>query len=175
MVVITKVVKRTHTKAMEQLQDGYISAVAASAGALAEFTQRDYHGYDVELIRQPDLLVEQAAVRLQLKSTTQIKPGPTAENFKFRFREGKHFKSLAMPRTTIKHLLVVMVVGPDQRDWTAASQETLLVRHCCYWVNLTGQTAASDESPTVLVPTSNVFDGAALSAILDRIEQGGEP
>src|SRR4051794_9781068 len=162
MVGITKVVERTHTTAMEQLQGGYVSAVAASAGALAEFVNRDYHGYDVELIRQPDPLVEQAAVRLQLKSTTQIKPDPTAGHIKFKFKERKHFEQLAMPRTTLKHLLVVMVVGLDQCAWTDVTHDRLSVLHCCYWVNLSGRTTPLGvASPTVSIPTVNVFDASA--------------
>lgn len=175
-MAITRVVERTHTAAMEQLQDGYVAAVAASAGTLAEFITRDYHGYDVELIRQPDPLVEQAAVRLQLKSTTLVRPKPGVTSFNYRFKERKHFDSLAMPRTTLHHILVVMVVGPDQHGWTVADHDALAVRHSCYWVNLAGQTAPPTPlQPVVSVPTANLFDVDALSGILDRIEQGGQP
>jgi hypothetical protein len=92
---LVKVIERTHTQAMEQLQDGYVASVAASAGALAEFVTRDMHKYDVELIRQPDITVEQAAVRLQLKSTTMIRPKQGDTHIKFRFKNRPDFNSLA--------------------------------------------------------------------------------
>ncbi|WP_328527980.1 DUF4365 domain-containing protein [Nocardioides sp. NBC_00368] len=161
---------------MEQLQEGYVASVAATAGAIAEFRKRDMHKYDVELSRQPDVGFEEVAVRLQLKSTTTIRPQPHETHIKFRFKTREDFNSLAMPRDTIKHILVVMVVGADQRAWTEASHDVLSLRHCCYWINLEGQVAPDvPKQPVVEVPRSNVFDASSVTAILDRIEQGQKP
>ena len=136
MTGVVKVVARTHTQAMEQLQEGYVQAVAATAGVIAEFRRRDLHKYDVELTRQPDVSNEEAAVRLQLKATTTSRPRVGATHLSFTLKSTKDLESLAMERTTIKHILVVMVVGADQHDWTEATHEGLTTRHCCYWVNL---------------------------------------
>lgn len=171
---LIKVVERTHTDAMEQLQEAYVGAVAASAGATTQWVSRDLHKYDVELIRQPDPLVEQASVRLQLKSTTTLQPAPGDTHIQFRFKTREDFESLAMTRDSVKHLLVVMLVGPDQYKWTYSHHRAMLLRHCCYWLNLEGMSAPSNPlQPVVSVPLENVFDSAALTGILDRIE-GGE-
>ncbi len=173
MTGVVKVVARTHTQAMEQLQEGYVQAVAATAGVIAEFRRRDLHKYDVELTRQPDVSNEEAAVRLQLKATTTSRPRVGATHLSFTLKSTKDLESLAMERTTIKHILVVMVVGADQHDWTEATHEGLTTRHCCYWVNLEGASVPQGvASPTVHVPLSQVFDAEALNAILDRVEKG---
>lgn len=164
---------RLFTTVMEQLQEGYVAAVAASAGVVAEFRKRDVHKYDVELSRQDDVSIEEVAVRVQLKSTTQIKPNPAGLDVPFRFKTREDFGSLAMNRTTQPHILVVMVVGKDQGMWTRAGHDELAVSHCCYWMSLSGQVApASPQRPVVHVPTANIFDAAALTDILDRIERG---
>lgn len=173
---IVRVVDRTWSTCMEQLQEGYVAAVASTIGATAQFVTRDYHKYDVELIRQPDAELEAASVRVQLKSTTTIAPKLGDDSFDYKFKARSDFEALAMRRTTIKHILVVMVVHPDQNLWTTATQSELSVQHCCYWLNLEGQTAPpSPDAPRVSVPTANVFDAASLSGMLDRIELGGVP
>lgn len=164
---------RLYTQVMEQLQEGYVAAVAASAGAVAEFRKRDVHKYDVELSRQDDVSNEEVAVRVQLKSTTQIRPNPRGPGFRFRFKTREDFDSLAMSRTMHPHILVVMVVGKDQAMWTKAGHDQLAVSHCCYWMSLEGRVAPTKpKRPVVEVPTSNIFDAAALTDILDRIERG---
>lgn len=165
--------QRLYTQVMEQLQEGYVAAVAASAGAVAEFRRRDVHKFDVELSRQDDVSQEEVAVRVQLKSTTQVRPQKGSANFSFRFKTRADFDSLALPRSVQPHILVVMVVGKDQSTWARASHDELAVSHCCYWTSLVGQVApARPQQPVVDVPTANIFDAAALTGILDRIERG---
>lgn len=157
---------------MEQLQEGYVSAVSATCGVSAQWTTRDNHKYDVELTRQPDTSFEEVSVRVQLKSTTTIPVIPRgATNFSYRFNDRAAYDSLVMARSAPKHILVLMVVHQDQNRWTYSHHRALLLRHCCYWLNMEGMTSAAQQ-PTVSVPTANVFNAAALSGILDRIEGG---
>jgi hypothetical protein len=60
---------RTVTKLMEQLQDGYVTAVAATAGCLAEFIPRDSYGLDVRFVRPGGPGEEEVLLSAQLKST----------------------------------------------------------------------------------------------------------
>lgn len=170
---LTKVVERTFTDAMEQLQEGYVSAVAATCGVSAQWTRRDYHKYDVELVRQPDSSVEDVSVRVQMKSTTGITVPTGASRFSYQFQSRAAYDSLVMARSGPKHILVLMVVHQDQSRWTYAHHRAMLLRHCCYWLSMEGMSSAA-ERPTVSVPTANVFNAAALTGILDRIE-GGQP
>jgi hypothetical protein len=173
---IQAVVPRTLTACMEQLQDGYVAAIGAAAGATVEWTSRDLYGTDARLVRQADPSVEETCVLLQLKSTTVVKPDPSAPDFPFKFKKRRHFEWLAMERTTNKALLVVMTVHPSQANWITATHDYLRLHHCCYWVNLEGQTVREAvQQPTVRVPTVNIFDANALTGILDRIDRGEAP
>jgi hypothetical protein len=170
------VVTRTITDAMEQLQEGYISSVAATAGTTVQNVSRDMHKYDLELVRQPTITVEEVAVKVQLKATTQSSLKAEATHFNYRFKDRRDYESLAMIRKNLKYILVVMLVHPDQRKWTFGHSRGMLTRHACYWVYLEGKSAPSSPiQPVVSIPRANVFDSHALSGILDRIEAGKTP
>lgn len=173
-VSLVKVVERTFTDAMEQLQEGYVAAVAATCGVSAQFVTRDMHKYDVEFVRQPDGDVEEVSVKAQLKSTTTVMVRPGASSFRYRFESHEAYASLAMKRGLQKHILILMVIHQDQSRWTYSHHRAMLLRHCCYWLNMEGFTSSADR-PYVSVPTANVFNAAALTGILDRIEGGLAP
>lgn len=169
---LIKVVERTFTDSMEQLQESYVSAIAATCGVSAQWVSREKYKYDVELMRQPDNAFEEVSVRIQLKSTTSIPViGPGATKFSYQFESRDAFDSLTMARSAPKHILVLMVVHQDQNRWTYAHHRAMILRHCCYWLNMEGMTSSAAK-PTVSVPTGNMFNAAALNSILDRIEGG---
>ena len=173
---LVKVVPRTFTNAMEQLQEGYVTSVAATAGVTVQNVHRDLHRYDLELVRQPASNLEEVTVKAQLKSTTAVTIKPGATHFDYRFDSRDAFESLAMRRSVVKHILIVMLVHPDQRRWSFAHHRAMLTRRACYWMYLEGQIAPQRPlKPVVSVPLNNIFDASALTAILDRIESGGTP
>lgn len=171
---LVKVDDRTHTDAMEQLNEAYVAAVASTAGTSAQFVSRDYYGYDVEFMRMWEKSTEEVSVRAQLKSTTKLKYSADGKSFSYQFESRDAFDSLVKPRTTQKHILVLMLIHHDQNRWTYAHQRALLLRHCCLWLNMEGMTNPA-KYPTVSVPTANVFDATALTGILNRIEKGAAP
>ncbi|WP_435070472.1 DUF4365 domain-containing protein [Amycolatopsis thermoflava] len=170
---VAPVIADTFTACMEQLQDGYVFAVAATAGCTVEVLQRDTYGLDVLIIRKGRTASEEEiSVYAQLKSTTTLRPDPSAKNFSFQFKKRKHFDHLAKPRKGIKAILVVMATCPSQAGWTKATHDSLELQHCCYWVSLEGLTVKPEvQKPTVHVPTGNIFDAAALTQILDKLDR----
>lgn len=167
-----------YTLDMEQLQEGYVAAVAATAGVEAEFPGGDRNKYDVELKRQDSTDVDEVNVRLQLKATgtarfMNSKDPSVGRCLSYQFQALDDFEALTMAGRTIKHLLVVMIVGPEQHAWTEATEDHLKTRKCCYWVNMEGEQARPGVlRPTVHLPVSQVFDADAITGILDRIERG---
>ena len=157
---------------MEQLQEGYVAAVAATGGFILQVIGRDVFGIDIEFIksRGPDL--EEVTIRAQMKITTTIKPDPNKPTFSFQFRKREHYRHLAKPRPTIKAILLVMVTDPDQSKWTSVSHDSLALQHCCYWANLEGHAVPNAASPSVKVSVANIFDADALTAMFDRVENG---
>jgi hypothetical protein len=165
--------ERTFTELMEQLQEGYVASVAATAGCAVEPIRRDIYGFDVRLIRPTPPGVEEITLMAQLKNTTTVKPDPSRDFFSHQLRKREYLEDLAAPRKGVKAVLLVMATSPAQQQWTESDHEFMTVRHCCYWVNLEGYSVdQSVASPTVRIPTANMFDSQALTTIMDKLGRG---
>jgi len=164
----------TFSTCMEQLQEGYVFSVAATAGCLVETVQRDILGLDVRFIRQRGSNLEETSLHAQLKNTTTISPDLNKPTFPFKFKQRRHFDHLTKQRSTIKAILIVMVTDPDQSRWSDGDHNSLSVRKCCYWANIEGHNSKA-AYPTVQVPIGQTFSPVALNDILDRIEIGQSP
>ncbi|MEW2184978.1 DUF4365 domain-containing protein [Streptomyces cellulosae] len=162
------------TQMMEQLQQGYIKSVAATAGLVVEIVPVDVYGYDIRLIRPPsDPLDEESAVVAQLKCTTQIVPDQSRDHFSYQFTKRQYFDHLVKPRKYPKAILIVMTAPPRQAEWTEVTHDGLWTRRSCFWVSLEGAHAdPSVKKPTVHIPTRNRVDAQSLSEILDKVDRG---
>ena len=170
----TPVDPATVTDCMEQLQEGYVASVAATAGCLFQKFSKDRFGFDTMLVR-PRPVGEEISVFTQLKCTTTERPDPSKPDFGYRFRKRQYFDRLATIRSGIKAILIVMATHPAQARWTNGSHDRLELLYCCYWAYLEGLTVGDHiRTPTVRVPTSNVFDANALTWILDTLDRGGD-
>lgn len=170
---VIPVIPHIFTDSMEQLQHGYVQAVAATAGCTVEFSQRDRYGVDALIIRQIDRTREEVSVKVALKNTTRIRPNPARPQFSYQFRQREHLERLTMPRRDPKMIFLLMVTCPEQDRWTEADHESLTVRHCCYWAYLEDyEIEPGVRSPSVPIRTVNLFDSAALTRIMDRLDRG---
>lgn len=163
------------TNFMEEFQRAYLSAISAAAGCLiADFSFDD--GIDAQLNhRSPvhtSLTDQTARLEIQLKATHQAPPKLGGASALMRNDRFDHFRT-ANP--TMHKVVVVMHMPPDPADWVAANRKRLLLHHASYWVNLAGAAPSNAANPTVNAPRSNLFDDAALCAIMQRIGQGGAP
>ncbi|MFF7318693.1 DUF4365 domain-containing protein [Streptomyces albogriseolus] len=162
------------TQMMEQLQQGYIKSVAATAGLIAEIVSVDVYGYDLRLIRPPrHSMEEESALIAQLKCTTQIVPDQSRDYFSYQFTKRQYFDHLAKPRKYPKAILIVMTAPPRQAEWTEVTHDGLWTRRSCFWVSLENkQVDPSVQKPTVHIPTKNRVDAQSLSEILDKVDRG---
>ncbi|MEW2518612.1 DUF4365 domain-containing protein [Actinacidiphila alni] len=158
---------------MEQLQEGYVQSVAATAGCLFIRQERDMFGMDAMLVRPSATPSgEETSFYVQLKSTTMISPSAAAEDFTYRFNKREYMTRLAALRRTVKAVLIVMAVPPGQADWTDVQPSHLAVKQACYWICLEGYEVPDIQKPSIKIPTINLFDARALTAIMGRIERG---
>lgn len=168
---IQPVSNQTFTRCMEQLQEGYVFSVAATAGCLVERVERDVYGLDVLFVRPRGPGLEEVSLYAQLKATSTLEPSPQRPSFGYQFKQRVHFDRLTAKRSTIKAVLLVMIAHPDQSRWSSGDHQSLSLRRCCYWANIEGQ-ESSAQSPTVRIPTDQVFSASALTRLLDRVERG---
>ena len=162
----------THTDMMEQLQESYVGAVASTAAVSVQPVKRDNFKYDLEFVRMLDPSMEEASFKAQLKASTKVKYTHGGASVSYQFDDKAAFEDLAKFRKTTKRILILMVVHLDQSRWTYAHQRAMLVRHSCYWLNMEGMSSTA-AYPTVSVPTANIFNAAALTAMMDRLDNGG--
>ena len=164
---------RTFTACMEQLQEGYVASIAATAGCVVNRIDRDLHGLDLQLIYQRGV-EEERIIQVQLKNTTTIKPDVSRDHFSYQFKSREHLAKLTRPRSFNKAILLVMVTNPSQALWTSGDHEALTTSHCCYWANLEGAKVSEHvASPTVHIPIANRFDAPALLGMFERLDAGG--
>jgi Domain of unknown function (DUF4365) len=164
----------TVTMCMEQLQEGYVASVAATAGCLLQPIRRDSYGFDVLIVRKRSSTLEEVSVYAQLKSTTIGAPDPSKEHFSYRLKQREYMERLVAPRQGIKAILIVMAVHKIQSNWSSGDRDHLKLFHCCYWVCLEGQNVPEAAQPTVHIPTGNIFDADGLTWILDTLDKGGD-
>ncbi|MER5727107.1 DUF4365 domain-containing protein [Streptomyces sp. NPDC002138] len=171
---IDAVAQQTVTDMMEQLQQGYMASIAATAGCTFEMVSKDAWGIDAQIIRPPNTATQvESMLFAQLKCTTQITPDPEREFFSYQFTKRQYFDHLAKFRSYPKAILVVMTVPTRQLDWTEVGHQGLLTRRSCYWVHLENvESATHVAKPSVRIPTKNIFDANALINILDRTDRG---
>lgn len=166
----------TFTVCMEQLQEAYVTSIAATAGCLVEVVQRDVYGMDVTFIRPGGPAAEEAILWAQLKNTTIIRPNPARPTFSFQLRKSSYLAQLVKPRTRPKAILLVMATDPDQSLWTLGDHDSLSVFNCCYWAYLENMPVdPAVAKPSVAVPTANIFTAEALTHLMDTLGQGNPP
>ena len=76
---------------------------------------------------------------------------------------------------TINPRILIVLVMPEEVDgWVNQTDEELCLRHCAYWMSLTGELATPNiDNVTVRVPLGNMFDSAQLTAMMQRTERTG--
>lgn len=159
---------------MEAFQQGYVRAVAAAAGAVVVGVPDVDEGVDITLSHTSPMHTasseNKVMLEIQLKSTHT---GAVGTDAKVQM-DLKRFSYFATPNPTVHKIVVIMRLPADPWNWATADHEDSSLRHCAYWINLSGQTSTA-QSPTVTAPSTQIFDDVALCDMMERIGQGGQP
>lgn len=163
------------TACMETLQVAYLHAVAAAAGCSLSQPFPD-NGIDWHLSHgSPSHVVDdEVTLKVQLKATQQTAPSPPGPYFSFTL-DNDHLRKLARARVAVPKILVVMLLPRSVDQWLLARPDRLELRHCCYWVNLSGHPITGRHRTNVRIPTARIFDDRALCDIMARVGAGGSP
>lgn len=174
--VIQPLHEGTFTAMQEQLQEGFVYAVAASAGCSVNVHRRDTFGVDVLITQHRDSDEFETHLFAQLKCTTTVRAGADVGDFVFSFRHQRQVQNLQRNPFGLPAILIVMVAHPEQANWTSGDHDSLTVRHSCYWKYVAGADPGETGSElSVRMHRAQLFDSAALLGIMDRIRQGGTP
>ena len=165
------------TASMEVLQVGYFHAVvAASRCSLGSPSPDRFLDYIVNHQSRSHTVDNEATLKVALKATTQVDIGSLRDRSSFSFKlKNEHLEYLAISNPIVPRVLVVMTLPTSIDEWTVAAHDALSIRHCCYWVNLEGETPTGKTDTSVKVSTAQIFDSEALCGMMQRIGRGGKP
>jgi hypothetical protein len=160
----------------EGLCRAYVQAIAAQAGLISSRPDPDY-GIDLSLRsvesgegRHLDSSVQ---VDLQLRSTTRAHKTDSEIKIDLDVDTYNYLRNLDVfcPR-----LLIVLVMPVDESQWLEQSVNELTLRHCAYWLSLSGQPSTTAiSSIRVGIPLTNVFSVEAVRSLLQRIRERKAP
>lgn len=159
----------------EALSRAYVRAVAAAAGfGVPDGPQPDDDSVDFTIsARGPGGAVRSPKLDLQLKC--QLGRPTDAPDWAYDLK-AKNYEDLRHADLLVPRVLVVVAVPAEVKDWIEQDEERLLMRHCAWWLSLRGRTASTNTSTVrVELPRAQRFDVASLTAIMDRLRQGGLP
>lgn len=158
-----------------ELSHAYVRAVAHAAGYFVQEANRAFDGDGVDLTllaRGHSGIVRSPRLDVQLKATERlVQEDPFAFDL-----EVKNYDELRSQVLQVPRILVVVIVPRDPKDWVAATEQELTLRHCGYWLSLRGQAATPNTSTVrVHIPRSSRFHVRELASMMDRVRAGGYP
>ena len=145
----------------------HIGAVAASAGFQVEEVVVDRDSVDgtlkADFGRRP-------RIEFQAKATAR---DVVRDSFIHYPLPVKNYDDLRLEAINPR-ILIVAVLPPKIEDWVNQTDEEMCLRHCSYWMSLTGQPATSNHNTvTVRLPLGNVFNSAQLADLMQSTERTG--
>jgi len=158
----------------EQFSNAFVQAITAAAGFAISKPGVDDDSIDWQIAASGGQgTMRSPRLEIQLKCRTGLRV--SGGEFRLPLKV-KNFSDLVPMNLIVPRLLVLVIVPVKVSEWLMMDQESLLLRNCAYWVSLRGWPASeNDETETVGVPTSQQFDVESLTAIMDRIGNGGLP
>jgi len=165
----------TRSHRQEALSRAYIHAIAGSCGLSCSFRDFDY-GIDMTLheIKQRDAQYFETGFRIDIQAKSCA--APLAADGPIVYDLGVwSYEILRESPATLPRLLVLLILPSDELDWTAHSEDGLLLRKCAYWMSLRGMPETSNVATVRLtIPRANVFSAPALRELMNKV-RAGEP
>ena len=75
-------------------------------------------------------------------------------------------------RTAIPLILLLLCLPRDSAAWLAGTETELILRHCCYWMKLSGEPTDNKTKKRIRIPRSNLLTPEAVLTILAREREG---
>jgi Domain of unknown function (DUF4365) len=156
------------TSQQERFADAFLLAVAAAAGCSTAKPDVDHDSIDWTLACK--LAPRRPKIDFQMKSTVNANGTVTHLHFPL---SRKNYDELIVTDVLVPRVLLVVLVPADIDHWLELTIEKLLLRNCAYWVSLRGlQPTKNEQSVTVYIPRSNLFNPDALQAMMTNANSG---
>lgn len=159
---------------MEQFSIAYARAVAAAAGFKVYREEVDDESVDLSIAQSGGSgTVRSPRCDVQMKCTYQDVLRDDGVHFCL---ELKNYNDLRETDLHVPKILVVLLVPESVPGWLVQTEDALSLHRCAYWRSLRGEPETRNNTAvTVVIPRDSVFGVNALTGIMSRIEQGGQP
>lgn len=159
----------TESHTQECLSLAFVHAVTGLAGVNLGTTLRHDYGVDGSfrpvIINRNGRRVESGfQVDFQLKSSINWEYDGDAVIYDL---EAKTYNDMVgRPATAIPLILLLLCLPRSSATWLAHTETELILRHCCYWMKLSGDPTDNITTKRIRIPRSNLLTPAALQEIL---------
>jgi hypothetical protein len=153
------------------LSRAYVQVVVARCGFTFSSANLDY-GIDLsvhDVVKITDSYRESGfKIDIQLKASTGTVLTPTHVRYDL---EVEAYNNLVLPNPGTPRILVLLVL-PEEAEWTAQSEGCLEIRRCAYWLWLEGMpVSANKRAVRVWIPRENVFSIEQLTLLMERVRR----
>lgn len=167
----TMAIPREHR--MEQLHNAYVTAVSAIGGATFDPPKQDYgiDGRISEVRRFPDGTYQATnwLFNCQLKATTDFRIRDDIITYEM---EVDAYNRFVTNKGGVSRILIVYCLPKEWENWLCINEEELILKHCCYWIALSGEPSENSRSKTIYIPRKNLFTPEAVQNIILLIKSG---
>lgn len=160
------VLTESHTQ--ECLSLAYVHAVTGRAGVNLHVGLR--HDYGVDGTFRPVVNVNGRRVESGHSVDFQLKASinweQDGENVAYDL-EAKTYNDMVGRTDSASPLILLLLCLPrDSATWLAGTETELILRHCCYWLKLSGEPTDNARSKRVFIPRANLLTPEAVLKIL---------
>ena len=155
----------------ERLQRAYVEAVVAKAGATCTPYHQDY-GLDLRIndIRQSSKGNYQPsgiAFECQLKASTQCEQ--KHEHVVYDIKKEAYNKLVELESGLA--ILIVFKLPKNTQEWLKVEEDMFYMKHCCYWIHLTGEATKNKYTQRIRIPRNQIFTPQAVQDLLMQVRQ----
>jgi hypothetical protein len=149
----------------------YIRAICAVTGCSVEVPSIDHDKIDYSVRSRVVGSIRtkpQIDIQAKCQMSGQAVGDPTSYSIDL-----ETYDNLRDPMVSNPRILVLVLVPSNVSEWIAQSDKELVMCHCAYWLSLKGAPAsANTTTQTVHFPRKNIFNPAALQAMMSDTSNG---
>jgi hypothetical protein len=167
----------------ETLCHAYMCALSARAGVNIHFNSG--HDYGVDGYLQPIKIdhngkprAGEFSLEFQLKGTINWALDAAGTGIVYDLDAQAYNDIVSRDPRAMACVLIVLCLPREPSDWLEANYDYLRLRHCCYWMRLSGDLTANTSTIRITIPRANLLTAASVRQLLadERIRLvGAEP
>jgi hypothetical protein len=157
-----------HTQ--ECLSRAYVQALAAKAGVNLTVQRLLDYGIDGSFhavkIKDNTRIESGCSLRFQLKASVNWFYDATGQHVVYDL-EAKTYNHLCSQEPEEEEcILILLCLHSDADSWLQVTEQSLVLRHCCYWHRISGASTTNKNTKRIEIPRANLLTADAVGQLL---------